>query len=61
VIVNGGVFFKESEPGTFQEDLDKVFRRWRRQQNTVTFVVECPKDRAAMIRAEIGTRGGHIL
>lgn len=36
------------------------FKKWRRVQNTVSFVVECAKDNEEAVRAAIRAAGGRI-
>lgn len=36
------------------------FKKWRKAQNTVSFVVECGKDKEADVRAAVRAAGGRI-
>lgn len=43
------------------QDLLAAFRRWRKSQNVVTFAIECPTDKADVIRDLIKNNGGKVL
>lgn len=41
--------------------LETHFKRWRKEQNTVSFVVECDKKDADVLKTTIRTFGGRVL
>lgn len=41
--------------------LETHFKRWRKAQNTVSFVVECDKKDADVLKTTIRTFGGRVL
>lgn len=61
VKVTGGIVLGLGpEPGGDEPSFEAYFKRWRRQQNTVTFLVSCDKAFAAGIKEGIKIMGGRV-
>jgi hypothetical protein len=60
VTISGGIVYGswavEDAPS-----FETYFKRWREAQNTVFFMVQCPKDKAKSIQAVIKLNEGKIL
>lgn len=57
-ITNGVVYLHEDD--TDGPSLEAHFKRWRKQQNTASFVVEVPKTQEALLIALIVNAGGKV-
>ena len=55
----GGCFFKTQDANE-ADDLEAVFRKWRKGLNTVSFVVECARDKEAAVHEAIKAAGGKV-
>lgn len=59
VSVDGGIVFGPQWDGN-EPSFETFFKRWRKQQDTVTIVVDAPKDKADAIKAAIKAAGGRV-
>lgn len=55
--IHGGAYFPDSKSDD-TDSLEGHFKKWRKRQTTVSFVVECPKGKEAAVRAAIKAAGG---
>lgn len=60
VVVDGGVIFLD-EGGDRSVNFDSHFRKWRKAQDTVSIVVECPTAAADAVKAAIKAAGGKVI
>lgn len=60
ISIAGGYIFGPDWTHTEGPSFESFFRRWKKQQTTVTFVVQCDLNRADAIKAAIRVAGGHI-
>ena len=60
VKIAGGVVIGLPDLGDDGPSFEGHFKKWRRAQSTVLFVVECAKDKEGAVRAAIRAAGGRI-
>ena len=60
VVIEGGVIFLEAD-GDKNVTFESHFRKWRKAQDTVSFVVECPTAMVDAVRAAIKAAGGKVI
>lgn len=56
--ITGGVIL--GLPNGNEPSLEGFFKKWRKEQNAVSLVVECGKDKEAAVRAAVRAAGGRI-
>ena len=57
-VANGAVYFRDTAAGP---SLEAHFKRWRKQQATIYFVVEAPREVVDGVRAAVAASGGKVL
>lgn len=60
VTVAGGMVFNNSWPAESEPSFESYFKRWRKTQNIVSFVVDAPKDKLDAVKAAIKAAGGKV-
>ena len=60
VKIDGGIVFNAKFGGE-EPSFDGYFRRWKRKQNTVSFVVECDVCHAELVKKMVRLNGGKVL
>ena len=60
VKITGGAVIGLPGCGNGGPSFEGYFKKWRRAQSTVLFVVECAKDKKGAVRAAIRAAGGRI-
>jgi hypothetical protein len=60
VVIDGGVIFLDAD-GDKSVNFDGHFRKWRKAQDTVSIVVECPTALADAVKAAIKAAGGKVV
>jgi hypothetical protein len=60
VKITGGVVLGLPDWEDDGPSFEAHFKRWRKAQNAVSFVVECAKDKEEAVRAAIRATGGRI-
>lgn len=53
--------FSQDEKNDGQASFWTVFRRWKKTQNTETFVIRCPKERAPIILENLKALGATLV
>lgn len=61
ITIAHGVVYADARGNEEVGSLEGLFRKWRRQQTTDTFMVEVPKEKADAVRAAIKAAGGKAL
>lgn len=61
VKIAGGAVIGLPGCGNEGPSFEGYFKKWRKAQNTVSFVVECAKDNEEVVRAAILAAGGRII
>lgn len=56
--VTGGIVMGLADGS--EPSVESYFKKWRKAQSTVSFVVECDKDKEGAVRAAIRAAGGRI-
>lgn len=59
--LKGGVVLGLPDDDGDGVSLESHFKKWRKAQNTVSFVVECDKKDADVLKTTIGTFGGRVV
>lgn len=57
----GGIIVFPLEKGREALSVEPLFKRWRKEQTTVTVLVQMPKDRQYAIETAISNAGGRVL
>lgn len=56
IVLDSPLYKKKAEPS-----LEAYFLRWKKEQTTVSLVVECPKDKVDAIKNAVRAAGGKAL
>jgi len=60
VVIDGGVIYMD-ERGDKSAAFESHFRKWRKAQDTVALVVECPAEVVETVKAAIKAAGGKVI
>lgn len=60
VVIYGGEVVSPNDEA-FSTSLETHFRRWKKKQNTTTFLVTCTNDKAEQVKVAIKAAGGKII
>lgn len=60
VVIDGGVIFLAAD-GNKTVNFDSHFRKWRKVQDTMSIVVECPTAVIDAVKAAIKAAGGKVI
>lgn len=60
VTIEGGTVFGPKWEDGAGPSLDAYFRRWKKKQATVSFLVECNTEKAEAVKAAIRAAGGKV-
>lgn len=55
-VLDSPLYENKTEPS-----LEAYFRRWKKEQNTVSLVIECPKNKVDAIKKAVRAGGGKVL
>lgn len=61
ISLDGGVYFKNDESySRGGENLEKIFRAWKKKQGDTVIVCSCPNDKVEAVKKAIKDAGGKI-
>lgn len=60
ISISGGIVFGPKLEGR-EPSFELYFRRWKKQQSTMTFVVECPIALEVKVKAHVKLAGGKVV
>jgi len=61
VLVAGGIVFGPKWKADNEPSFESYFKRWRKQQTTRSFAVECDESKLEAVMAAIKAAGGRVL